>query len=560
MPGRGGEPGVRSDPWGRQATLAAGILLLGLFAYSNSLQGAFVYDDFHTIRDNPSIRSLGAVFADGGWRFVRVLGLLSFALNFRLGGLSVVGYHATNVAIHLASALLVYALVALTFRSPRVAGSRLVPLRRAIGFVAAALFVTHPVQTQAVAYLTQRYTSLATFFCLASLVPYAAWRLGRESDRPGGARQGALLSLAILADVAAMFTKEISFALPFGILLYEALFFRGPWRRRAWYLAPFALTLPIVPLNHLLRPLGPPSPDQPAPLGQADYLITQVAVVGDYLRLLVLPVGQALDHAFPVYRSLLSPRVLLSAAIIALLSAAAVLPLLADRGRRSWSPDPAARLVSFGIAWFFLGLAPQSTLVPNPDVLMEHRVYLPSIGAAVAVATVLGLIATRARGAHPARVVLLTGLGLSLVLATATMTRNEVWRSELSLWRDSASKSPSTSRSHANLGTLLMRAGETEAGLAELRQAVALAPDWAWPRAQLGAALLQAGRLSESEAELRRSLAGNPDDLEACFNLGALLARTGRQEEARPLLRRFLDLAPASYAGARRTAESMLRR
>jgi Flp pilus assembly protein TadD len=105
-----------------------------------------------------------------------------------------------------------------------------------------------------------------------------------------------------------------------------------------------------------------------------------------------------------------------------------------------------------------------------------------------------------------------------------------------------------------------MRSGEPEAGLAELRQAVALAPEWAWPRAQLGAALLQVGRLSESEAELRRSLASNPDDPEACFNLGALLARTGRREEARPLLRRFLDLAPASYAGARRTAESMLGR
>jgi Flp pilus assembly protein TadD len=105
-----------------------------------------------------------------------------------------------------------------------------------------------------------------------------------------------------------------------------------------------------------------------------------------------------------------------------------------------------------------------------------------------------------------------------------------------------------------------MRAGEREAGLAELDQAVSLAPDWAWPRAQRGAALLQVGRFAESESDLRRALASSPADPEACFNLGMLLVRTGRGGEARPFLEKFLEVAPEGYGPARRAAEGYLAR
>jgi tetratricopeptide (TPR) repeat protein len=544
----------------RDVAFAAAILLLGLFAYSNSLSGEFVYDDLRMIRDNPVMRSLGPFFTGDLLKDRRHLGLLSFALNFHWGGLVTTGYHATNLAIHLASALLVYTLVHLTFRSPRLAGSSLAPQSRAVGFVAAALFVAHPIQTQAVSYVVQRLASLATFFCLASLVLYAAWRLGRESGRRGGARQTVLLILAVLADIAAMRTKEISIALPFGILLYEACFFDGPWRRRLWYVAPFALTLPIIPYSYLSGPKPLPTPDQPTPLGHADYLITQVAVTAEYIRMLFVPTGQALDHFFPVYRSILAPKVLFSSAVLLLIALLAAFPFLPARWKLAPRLDPAARIASFGVAWFFLGLAPQSTFIPNPDLLMEHRLYLPSVGAALAVTTWLGLVIRRIPGVPASRTIILAGLPVSLLLATATMNRNEAWRSELTIWRDSAEKTPSTSRSHANLGTLLVRGKNSEEGLEELRRAVAIAPEWAWPRAQLGAALLQLGKVSESESALRQALALNPDDPEASFNLGMLLARTGRRAESRPYFEKFLEIAPPGYEAARRAASGFLSR
>jgi tetratricopeptide (TPR) repeat protein len=548
-----------SPPRGWRSAFPVGIVLLGLFAYSNAFHGDFVYDDLPWIRDNPLVRSLGHFFGPGdAWNERRYLGLLTFALNYRWGGLSTTGYHAVNVAIHVASSLLLYALVLLTFRSPRISGSSLAPQRHAIAFVAAALFVAHPVQTQAVTYVVQRFTSLATLFCLASLVLYVVWRLGPEPGRPARLPRLTWLALAVLADLAAMRTKEIALALPFGILLYELFFLDGPWRKRFWYLLPFALTLPIIPYSYLSGGGLSITTDQPPPLRRADYLITQTTVIAKYVGMLFVPAGQALDHHYPTYRSLLEPRVLLSDAFLVSLAALAAAPLVQDLRHRRSNLDPVFRIVSFGIAWFFLGLAPQSTFIPIPDVFVEHRLYLSSVGAAMAVASALALVVRRLPVAVPSRVLVLAGLAVSLLLATATMQRNEVWRSELTVWRDSAEKIPGTSRAHANLGTLLIRGREVEAGLAELRLAVELSPEWAWPRAQLGAALLQLGRTAESESQLRRALALKPDDPEAAFNLGLLLARSGRRDEARPYFQTFLRVAPKTYEQARRAAAGFL--
>jgi tetratricopeptide (TPR) repeat protein len=283
-----------------------------------------------------------------------------------------------------------------------------------------------------------------------------------------------------------------------------------------------------------------------------------VAVAADYVRLLFVPTGQALDHVFPIYTSILAPRVLLSAALHLLLAAVAVAPFVPRRGGAASPLDPATRIVSFGIAWFFLGLAPQSTFIPNPDLFMEHRLYLPSVGASLAIATALALALRRIPRVRTGRAIVLCGVALSILLATATMNRNEAWRSELSIWQDSAGKAPGTPRAHANLGTLLILSRSMEEGLDELRRAVELAPEWAWPRAQLGAALLQAGRLPEAEAQLRRALELRPDDPEACFNLAVLQVRTGRREEARASFTRFLELTPTGYDAARKAAMRFL--
>lgn len=555
--------------WQRHAGLVAAVLLLGLFAYSTSLHGPFVFDDRQHVRDSPLVRHLDVVLSPAGYHQQphRYLAYVTFALNYRLGGLETFGFHAVNLVIHLLCALVVYALVALTFRTPRLEGSAVAPWRREIAFAAAALFVTHPLQTQAVTYVVQRVTSLATLLYAVALLLFARWRLAREAGEWRPARRAVTYALAIVSAVAAMKTKEIAFTLPFAVLLYEACFF-GPRPRRWLALAPLVATVVVIPAT--LLDLHAPAAEVTSSLAartrvetalpRLDYLRTEIAVVAEYLRLLVLPVGQNLDHDFPIQRSILAPRVLASLALLAaLLAAAAWLWRRAGPDDRRPALDPAARLVAFGIGWFFLTLLVESSVIPIDDVINEHRVYLPSIGVFAAAAAGLALLARRVRGADPRRLVTLTALLLALVLAVATLRRNTVWASDVSLWADAALKSPDKVRPLNNLAEALAAAGFQAEGVAALRRAVALEPRNAIVRGQLGAALATLGRTAEAEVEMREAIRLAPDRPEHLFNLALLLSKTGRADEARPWFRRFLEVAPESWTGmrafARRFAE-----
>ena len=280
------------------------------------------------------------------------------------GGLAPIGYHLVNVLVHVANALLVYALVQLTFRTPRLQDSALAPSSRAIALVAAALFVAHPLHTQAVAYVVQRLTSLTATFYLATVVLYAAWRLrdaGAERDGNASAAAPPSRDRAPRHEDegdrvhAAVRGRPVRVLLPRGPGAARLSGSRRSSRRsrssrsRRWPRGPRA------------RPTSSPrlaaSTRIDTPLPRLEYLTTQLVVVVKYLGLLVFPAGQNVDHDVPIYRS-------------AARAARRGLPRAARgarRGRRLPLPpdlaqagagalDPAARLVAFGIAWFFLAL------------------------------------------------------------------------------------------------------------------------------------------------------------------------------------------------------------
>src|SRR6266542_4323442 len=226
----------------------AGALLIALataLVYSNALRGSFHFDDLTNIVHADPVRDLGRLWPPSGRRWV---GVLTFALNYRMGGLDPSGYHLVNVAIHAANALLVAWLAALTLRTPALRDARAGTLvRRFLPLAAGLLFAVHPLATQAVTYVVQRFTSLATLLFLLSLALYAQSRLSLEADRPSKARAACLYCLSVAAAAGAMRTKEISFTLPFVAAGYDLLFFRAG--RRRLLLAPLAATALLVPLG-----------------------------------------------------------------------------------------------------------------------------------------------------------------------------------------------------------------------------------------------------------------------------------------------------------------------
>jgi hypothetical protein len=301
----------------------------------------------------------------------RYVGYLSFALNYRVGGLDVTGYHLFNLAVHILNALLVYVLVLRTFQTPflrrGVSNARAVP----IALLSSLLFVAHPIQTEAVTYIFQRLASLAAFFTLLSLLSYL-----RSRQSAGRTSAIGFYGVSVASAVLAMKTKENSFTLPLVIVLFEFLFFTGRFRRRALRLVPLLLTLAIIPLTLAGsdKPMGDLISDiVPATRGyeglsRGDYLITEFRVIVTYLRLLVLPIDQNLEYDYPVFRSFTDPQVLSS--FLLLLSIALLALYLLVRSRTG---ERDAAVVAFGIFWFFITLSVESSIVPIPMLINEYR-------------------------------------------------------------------------------------------------------------------------------------------------------------------------------------------
>lgn len=541
--------GTHSD-----SRLALQLLLIlgtGILAWSNSLTAPFVFDDLTTIVDNPLIRTPGRFLSDPSLFLAeprRFLGYLTFALNYRFGGLDSTGYHAVNLALHICSALALYALVRSLSRNDP-ADTFPAPL------AASLLFVAHPVQTQAVTYITQRFTVLATLFCILALLCYAIARQGEMSGR-GLAWYGA----GIAAAACAMFSKEIAFSLPVAVILLEFCLFPGDFRRSVLLCAPFAALLGIPLL--MLAPATDPellllkrvaASGSPTP-ALAEYLLTQPAVFATYLRLLFLPINQTLDYDYPITRSLAEPGAITG---LVLLLSLAGLALCLSRGK-----EFNRRLAGFGILWFLISLSVEAA-TPLADLINEHRLYLPSAGAALCIASLLRLAAPRMNPRMLKRVF----LGAVLLLAAATWKRNLAWSDEMLLWSDAVAKAPGKARPHYNLGTVLSARGLTTAAEQEFLAALAIEPAHARARYNLGVLKYARGDVAGARADYEASLRIDPTLAEAYNSMGALLSAEGRVKEAIGYFREAIRIAPlradsrnnlgAALAAAGDTAEAM---
>ncbi|MEK7817763.1 MAG: tetratricopeptide repeat protein, partial [Actinomycetota bacterium] len=458
------------------------IVLVGVFAYWNSFKVPFVFDDDPIIAGNINLREFGTTIT--GTYHSRVVGFLTFALNYKINGLDVTGYHAFNLAIHLTSALLVFWLVTLTLKTPFLKQSRLsrpasVPLT--VALFCALIFVAHPVQTQAVTYIVQRFASLATMFYLLAVVMYAKWRLSAEDPKAAGlfggritvdlpVKRGFFFAASLAATLLAMGTKENAVTLPAVLALWEFSFFGGAVKKRLAGLLPFALTLPVIPLVQVIGGMSltsaPGVPGVTSPPPAIDYLLTQLRVIVTYIRLLFFPSGQNLDYDYPVYRSFLDPNVFMSFVFLLLVAGLGVFLWRHAKREAGYAP---LRLIAFGIFWFFITLSVESSFITIADVIFEHRLYLPSAGLiiAVVVAAAMATESLQERVAWIARAAVPLAAAAVVALSLATFSRNQAWADPITLWQDTVAKSPGKARAHYNLGFYLQHSGQIERAKAE---------------------------------------------------------------------------------------------
>ena len=528
--------------WLRRPGLLAGIVitLAALAAYWTSFGNAFVFDDSPSIFWHAPAQRLGwlgDLLATARARLTvsgRPALQLTLILNRTLGGTTVWGYHATNLAIHVLAGLTLFGLVRRTLRlhsgqaldfpgagcRPPPDADLAPPADDAtlLALMVALLWTVHPLQTEAVTYVVQRAESLMGLLFLLTLYGFARAVTGPPRRR--------WYVVSVVACLLGMGAKEVMVMAPVMVLLYDRTFvaggFREAWRRRRGYYGCLAATW--VPLALLVAATGGDRGGAFAlsPRAAASYWLTQCEAIPRYLALAVWPHPLVFE-----YGTLARPDLAeaLPGALLVITMAAAVLVALWRR-----------TAVGFLGGWFFAILAPSSLMPGRTEMIVEYRMYLPL--AAVVALGVAGLHRwTGRRG-------LVAGLVLAVACGWLTLARNLDYRSRLTLWSDTVHKRPGNSLARLNYGAALCDAGRFAEALAQIEEARQIGPDDAETEIDLAAAWNGLDRPEKALVHFERALVFAPDDARVEYDLGSHLFRMGRLPEAVGHLERAVQLAP----------------
>lgn len=516
-------------------------------AYANSFTVPAQFDDGHVFYQITEAQAWDRLASPRRW-----LAHATFALNRTLNGRHLPPYHAVNLAIHIANALLLYRLLRQLARLKRPAPdpTPVTPADQAThsaartAAIGAALFALHPLAVQSVTYITQRYTALALCFMLLAITLYLDARRRRRCRRPWRLPYAA----SIAAAFAAMFCKELAVSLPFLLIALElALPEPAPPPESAdsadpppaaplLVLAPAAAFLVIPAIYMIPAPTHDGAaalitvPDfAPESLSRWTYFITQSRVIlYTYLRLLFVPVGLSVDHPYALTHlaDLASPRAVAAWLSLATLTALFAAGLLLARRAPRWG---------LPILWFFFALAPTSSFVTNTELVAEQRMY-----TAIPALSMLYLALVEA-WSRRRPLLLRGGLAIALLFAALTFRRNHTWGSSIRLWRDAVAKAPANPGPRIGLAAAFVQAGKLAEAEAQYRALVALAPTHPAAHSGIGNVHHWRGQLEAALPHYRKALELAPDEAVHHYNIALVHLKQGRYEEAR----RFAEQAIA---------------
>jgi len=528
---RGGDSAA-GDP-NRRLHIAT-IVVVCFLVYSNSLFNDFVYDDIFQVVENRWLRDLShlpEVFARGVWGFsgsdqsnyYRPLMHLSYMVTYALFGLRPWAFHLVNILLHAGVCVLVF-LVSVQLRE----AARAVPSFE-IPFLAALLFATHPVHTEAVAWIAG--FPEVSFSLLFLLSFYLYIRAVKGDDR----RCTSLYVFSLLCFFLALLCKETALVLPLVLVVYDQSLGRGAdgllvrLKRVLPYLAVAAGYL--VMRTSVLS--GFAVSKRHAELSDFEYFINVFPLVSSYLGKLLLPVDLNAFYTFDPIHSLLQWKGIVSLAVTAGLAF-----FLIGSYRRN-------RLAFFSASLIFIPLLPVLYIPAlGENTFADRYLYLPSFGYVLLIASFVAWIAQKRPRMRAALALLV--LALLAGYATATLARNRVWSDELRLWSDTVEKSPNSVMPHSELGIAYAARGETSKAIEQYRIALQMNPNFADGYTNLGLVYGQLGMLDEAIREHRKALALKPDSPAAHNNLGLALSKRGMWSEAIEEYRESLRLEPLS--------------
>jgi len=513
------------------------IAVTTIIIYSNIFQAPFVFDDVHTIQENINIRNLNNYFTPEVLQFPRPLVDLTFALNYHFGKLHVFGYHLINILIHIGNGILVFYLSLRLFQKLSAINGNVLYV---MALFSALIFTAHPLQTQAVTYTAQRYTSMAAFFYLLAVLCYM---LARDMQSRSMPVQVTVFFSSLMCGILAFLCKQNSASLPIAIILIEYACYDRTWQgwknKLKWifpgilligffYLFNMGLFRHNIQIGSFLEDVSSAARDT-GHIGRWQYLCTQFNVIPIYMRLMLIPVHQNLDYLYPLKNGFFDGATPYGFLFLC---------LILFGGWRSKSNHP---LVFVGVMWFFITLSVESSIFPIRDVLFEHRLYLPLFGFSLIAAYLCGMMITNygawVYGAAFVIVVSLSG---------ATYYRNAIWQDDFLLWSNVVQRNPLNFRGWSSLATVLEKRGDFKAALAHYDRAIQQKPDYYIALYNKGLLLGRMGKTEDAISLFHQTLRIKPDYSKALINLGVALVRAGRVDDGVSYLQRALTIQPMS--------------
>ena len=509
-----------NHPW----LFAIALFALGLLIYSPALWGPFFLDDYDLLEAFSTVRI-------GKWKTLmstgRPLLMLTFIANYRLGGFAdSFGFHLVNVLLHCLNALLLWRFLTALLKPGRIEDLIPASVRPMLVYGVPLLFLTSPVLTESVAYVSSRSEVLGATFYIAALWLFASSMRERHP--------WVTAFLIVFLFVASFMSKQDKITLPLAILLLDYLLIaRLDWRRMKPSLPTYGLFLigTIAGFFLVIRPFFF-AISAGFNLPWVEYLVTQFRMYFLYLRLLLVPFGLNAD-----WDIVASQTIWENLSWLALLLLVALVGTAFHLRRR----DP---LMSFGILFYLAVLAPSTSFYPLLEFAAERRMYLPSIGFFL----VFVLIVSRIAGAA-ARAKLAALGGLLLIYSWGTYERSRLWGDDLALWHDTAEKSPRKYRPLTWIGKLYDERGRGQDAAYYWEKAEKLAEpgskDHGFLLSNLGVANAKQKNYAKAAKYYRRSLEILPKEEVIWANFAVTQIRLGRVKEGWSNFRKALKLNPS---------------
>ncbi len=509
----------------RRIILILTVTVSVLAVYSNSVETPFQLDDQHMIEHSEKIKDINYHLQSRHWLKVklnRILPNLTLALNYKFSGYDVKGYHITNIVIHILSSLAVYWFILLLFQFKVLAKEKISDYSEIIAFLGAMVFAVHPMQLQAVTYITQRLASIAGLFYILGAANYAKARLAHTQDKEIW-KAAVFYFFVFVCFYFGARSKQNIITLPLALFAVEFFFVRNDegkiFKKYVFYFIGVSLIAAIAYIFGIGVPKAPEAPSATA------YFATQLRALIIYVGKLFLPVSLKLYYNLPFSKSLFGIKEILSFIVLSGILSAAV--FLFNR----------TRLLSFGIVWFFITMLVESSIFPLKFSFFEYRVYPGMFGYAIFFASAIFYFNPK-----DLKFAVVIPALIILFYANGVVQNNKVWKDQILLWKDNVAKTTDFAIPYENVGTYYFKKGENDSAIVYFNKALQLDSTLSSSYLNRGLAYLLQGNYALALKDYNEALRYNDEFPLAYNNRGYLYLKLGKYDSAITDLKRAVSL------------------